>query len=260
MSPPASPQPHHDSTWWACPLPHLAGALTPPAVQDAIQHQQRPSAQLQTQMAQFQSPSAQLQPHGETRQGRVAQTAHTSRKPPSSAAPFHKPTHQRQTSTGTRGGQQGHRGNGATVLRPTAGHLREPGPWPCGHGTVLALSPSHPHPVREWPPSEMAIHHVVLPQGHCQGGGRQRKAQGPSPYQAAYGPRWRALSGALAGPQRPSWRLVQDCWHSVCTLPLSRGAVQHVIHRVSQALVPPSEAMATLAHQAPVGSMDDTPG
>jgi transposase len=69
----------------------------------------------------------------------------------------------------------------------------------------------------------------------------------------------RALIGELAGRHRTSWRLGQDCCHSVCNIPISLGAVQKVIQRVSQALVPHHEAMATLAHQAPVGSMDATP-
>jgi transposase len=58
---------------------------------------------------------------------------------------------------------------------------------------------------------------------------------------------------------RTSWRLVPDFCPSVFTIPLSLGAVQKVIQRGSQALVPHHEAMATLAHQAPVGYIDETP-
>src|SRR5262249_48999977 len=54
-------------------------------------------------------------------------------------------------------------------------------------------------------------------------------------------------------------RLVQDFCHSVLHIPISLGAVQKVINRVSQAIVPHYEAIATLARQAPVGYIDETP-
>jgi transposase len=259
MSQPASPQPHHDSILWALPFTQLEWELTPPAVQDYIKNQHQQIAQLQTRMAQFQTQMAQLQQQVETLQGRVAKTSQPSSKPPSSDSPFNKPKRQRKTSTSKRGGQKGHRSNGPTLLSPTAVHLLEPGPCPCGHGNVISLSPYHTHQVIELPPSEMAIHHFVLQQGHCQGGGRQLKAQVPSQYQAGYGPRLSALIGALAGMHRTSWRLVQDFCHSVFNIPISLGAVQKVINRVSQAIVPHSEAIATLAHQAPVGYIAETP-
>src|SRR5262245_39587557 len=259
MSQPASPQPHHDSLLWALPFTQLAWELTPPAVQDYIKHQHQQMAQLQTQMAQFQSQIEQLQQQVETLQGRVAQTSQTSSKPPSSDAPFNKPKRQRKTSTSKRGGQKGHRGNGPTLLSPTEVHLIEPGPCPCGAGNVISLSPYHTHQVIELPPIEMEIHHFVLQQGHCQGCGRQLKAQVPSSYQAGYGPRLSALIGELAGVHRTSWRLIQDFCHSVCNISISLGAVQKVINRVSQALVPHYEAIAALAHQAPVGYIDETP-
>jgi transposase len=259
MSQPTSPQPHHDSTLWALPFTQLEWELTPPAVRDYTKHQHRQIAQLQTQMAQFQSQIEQLQHQVETLQGRVAQTSQTSSKPPSSDSPFNKPKRQRKTSTSKRGGQKGHRGNGPTILSPTEVHLIEPGPCPCGAGNVISLSPYHTHQVIELPPIEMEIHHFVLQQGHCQGCGRQRKAQVPSPYQAGYGPRLSALIGELAGVHRTSWRLIQDFCHSVCNIPISLGAVQKVINRVSQAIVPHYEAIATLAHQAPVGYIDETP-
>jgi transposase len=259
MSQPASAQPHHDSILWALPFTQLEWALTPPAVQNYIKSQHRQIAQLQTQMAQFQSQIEQLQQQVEPLQGRVAKTSQTSSKPPSSDSPFNKPKRQRKTSTGTRGGQKGHRGNGPTLLSPTEVHLIEPGPCPCGHGNVVSLSPYHTHQVIELPPIEMEIHHFVLQQGQCPGCGRQLTAQVPSQHQAGYGPRLSALIGELAGMHRTSWRLVQDFCHSVFNIPISLGAVHKVINRVSQAIVPLYEAIATVAHQAPVGYIDETP-
>ena len=52
---------------------------------------------------------------------------------------------------------------------------------------------------------------------------------------------------------------MQDFCHSVLHIPISLGAVHKVINRVSPALLPHDEAMATLARQAPVGDLDETP-
>jgi transposase len=211
------------------------------------------------QIAQFQTQIKQLQTQVETLQGQVDKTSQTSSKPPSSDSPFNKPKRQRKTSSGQRGGQQGHRGQGPTLLSPTEVRLIEPGPCPCGHGNLVALTPYYTHQVIELPPIEMEVHHFILQQGQCQGCGRQLKAQVPSDYQAGYGPRFSALIAELAGMHRTSWRLIQDFCHSVCNIPISLGAVQKVIQRVSQAIAPHHEAIAALAHQAPVGYIDETP-
>jgi transposase len=244
---------------WALPFGQLEWELTPPAVQDYIKRQHQHIAQLQSQLGQFQSQIAQLQHQVEPLQGRVAKTSQTSSKPPSSDSPCNKPKRRRQTSSGKRGGHKRHRGHGPTLLSPTAVQLIEPGPCPWGHGNWVALTPSYTHQGIALPPIEMEVHHCILQQGLCQGGGRQLKAQVPSDHQAGYGPRLRARSGALAGMHRTSWRLGQDFCHSVFHIPISLGAGQKVVQRVSQALVPHHEAIATLAHQAPVGDIDETP-
>jgi transposase len=58
---------------------------------------------------------------------------------------------------------------------------------------------------------------------------------------------------------RNSRRLVQDFCHSVLHRPRSLGAIQKVIERVSQAIVPHYEAIAALARHATVGYIDETP-
>lgn len=58
---------------------------------------------------------------------------------------------------------------------------------------------------------------------------------------------------------RSSRRLIQDFCHAVLHIPMSLGAVQKMIDRVSEAIVPYYGAIATLARQAPVGYIDETP-
>jgi transposase len=50
-----------------------------------------------------------------------------------------------------------------------------------------------------------------------------------------------------------------DFCHTVLNIPVSLGAVQKLIDRVSSAILPHYEAIATLARQARVGYIDETP-
>jgi transposase len=244
IQPPSSQAPT-DSLLWALPFCHMDWELTPPAVQDYIHSLHQQIKQLQQQV--------------DTLQGRVEKTSQTSSKPPSSDSPFDKPKRQPRQSSGKRGGRQGHSGKGPTLLSPTEVHLIAPGPCACGHGELVSLAPYYTHQVVELPPMKLDIQHFVLHQGTCRGCGRALTAQVPSEPQTGYGPRLTALIGELAGMHRTSRRLIQDFCHSVLNLPISLGAVQKIIDRVSHAIVPHYEAIATLARHAPVGSIDETP-
>jgi transposase len=230
MLTPAAPAKTNMSLW-ALPFSPTEWGLTPPAVQAHVQRLQQRVHQLEQQV--------------ETLQGRVERTSQTSSKPPSSDSPFHKPTRQPRPSGGPRGARPGHPGHGPTLLSPTEVHLIEPAPCACGHGTLISLAPYDTHQVIELPPLEMDIPHFVLHQGICAGCGKHLKAQVPTAHQAGYGPRLTALIGELAGMHRTPWRLVQDFCHSVLHIPMSLGAVQKMINRVSQAIVPHYEAIAT---------------
>jgi len=245
MIAPSSSPSHTDSVWWTLPVCQMDWELTPPAVQDYVERLRQHIKQLEKQV--------------ETLQGRVEKTSQTSSKPPSSDSPFNKPQRKRGSSSGKRGGQKGHRGQGPKLLSPTEVHLIEPTPCACGHGQLVSLEPYYTHQVVELPPIEMDIQHFILHQGTCSGCGRTLKAQIPSAHQAGYGPRLTALVGQLAGMHRNSRRLIQDFCHSVLKVPVSLGAVQKMIDRVSNAILPHYEAIATLARQATVGYIDETP-
>lgn len=241
----SSSQPHTDPILWALPVCQMEWEQTPPAVRDYIDSLHKQIQDLEKQV--------------DTLQGRVDKTSQTSSKPPSSDSPFNKSKRNPRKSSGKRGGKKGHRGKGTTLLSPTEVHLIEPGPCACGHGKLVSLEPYYTHQVIELPPIEMDIHHFILQQGACGGCGRTLKAQIPSAHQAGYGPRLTALIGELAGMHRNSRRLIQDFCHSVLNIEVSLGAVQKMIDRVSQALLPHYEAIAAQARQATVGYIDETP-
>ncbi len=235
---------------WRFPFSHTEWDHTPDAVQ-------APVLTLHTQLYALQQQQHQRQQQVDTLQGRLDQTSKTSRKPPSSDSPFTKPT--RRPSSGKRGARQGHPGSGVTLLAPTDVHHVYPAPCACGAGALGTPTRYRTHQVIELPPMEMAITHFLLHQAHGVGCGALLKATIPSEHTTGYGPRLTALLGERGGMHRNSRRLVQDFCHSVLHLPMRLGAIQKVIDRVSQALVPHDEAMAVLAHHAPVGSMDATP-
>ena len=159
MIAPSASQPHTDSILWALPVCQMDWERTPPAVQDYIQSLRQQIKQLEEQV--------------ETLQGQVAKTSQTSSKPPSSDSPFNKPKRDRRPSSGKRGGQKGHRGQGPTLLSPTEVLLIEPGPCACGHSELVSLAPYYTHQVIELPPIEMDIQHFILHQGTCSGCGRR---------------------------------------------------------------------------------------
>jgi transposase len=230
---------------WAPPFSQEEWAMTPPSVQDHLLSLHKRVAQLTQQV--------------EALQARLDKTSQTSHKPPSSDSPFQKPKRQAHRTGAPRGGRQGHPGSGPLLLEPTDVHLIEPGPCVCGQGELVALAPYHTHQVIELPPIELQVDHVILHQGTCSACGKQLKAQLPPAHSSGYGPRLSAWIAELAGMRRLSRRAIQDMCRSVLRLPMSLGAIQNVIDRASQAIVPHYEAIATLARHATVGYIDETP-
>src|SRR5438128_1850811 len=119
-------------------------------------------------------------------------------------------------------------------------------------------TPYQTHQVIELPPIEMEVTHWVLYQGCCLGCGTWSKAPLPPEHATGYGPRFSALIGALAGTYGNGRRMVQTFCASVLRVPLSLGAIQKVLDRVTQAIDPYDGVRATQARQSSVNSIDET--
>jgi transposase len=128
----------------------------------------------------------------------------------------------------------------------------------CGQQEFPATMPYYTHQVIELPEIQMAVTHVVLHEGHCPGCGRLLKAELPAKYRYGYGPRFTALIGELSGSQRGSRSAVQEFCTSVLGVPISRGAIQRVVDRVSEAITPHYEAIAGKARSTQVNYIDET--
>lgn len=221
---------HGPPAAWPFPWSHRDWEQTPPAVQTYLLSRPQRLAPLQSQLDRLQE--------------RLDKPSQTSHKPPSSEAPFTTPTAQRGQSLGQRGGRPGHPGTGPQLLSPTAGQSLYPEPGACGQGAVLSTVPSPTHQVIALPPIDLPSTPVVFPQGTCAGWGHLRQATWPRTQRTGSGPRLTALVGELSALHRSSRRLGQDLCGSVLPIPSSLGTIQTLMDRTSQALVPPSPAIA----------------
>jgi transposase len=113
--------------------------------------------------------------------------------------------------------------------------------------------------VIELPPITMEVTHWVLHQGWCPACGRWSHAHIPAEHASGYGPRFSALMGELAGTYGNGRRMVQTFCASVLQMPISLGAIQKVLDRLTQAIDPYYVMIARQARQAAVNYIDETP-
>lgn len=110
----------------------------------------------------------------------------------------------------------------------------------------------------ELPEIQMSVTHVVLHEAHCPQCRGVIKAEIPAGYRYGYGPRLTALIGELSGSQRNSHSMVQEFCMSVLGVPTSRGAIQHAVDRISEALSPHYQVIGAKARGARVNYIDET--
>jgi transposase len=178
-----------------------------------------------------------------------------SNKPPSSDTPFKKKQKKKRGKAGAKKGHQGHR---QVMLEPTEVLVIKPPQCSCGHSELTETKPFHTHQVIEFPEIRMEVTHFVLQQGRCPKCGTLQKANLPIEHQSGYGPRMTALIGEIAGTHANSRSTIQDFCASVLRIPISKGAIQKVIDRVSEAIKPHYEAIGHVAREAKVNYVDET--
>ena len=183
-----------------------------------------------------------------------------SHRPPSADSPYKKPRrHTTPTTPRKAGGKPGHPGHRQVLLLPTTVHEVRPERCACGNTMLALLRPYYTHQVLELPPIAMEVTHWVLHQGWCGDCGHWTKAQVPPEQRIGYGPRFSARVAELAGTYGNGRRMVQTFCASVLRVPLSLGAIQKVLDRVTQAIEPHYTTIATQARQALVNYIDETP-
>lgn len=190
-------------------------------------------------------------------EARVSQTSSNSDRPPSSDPPCVKRA-AHPGAQGRPGAKLGHPGHRQALLVPTEVRQLKPQTCACGQQEFPATMPYHIHQVIELPEIRMSVTHLVLHEAHCPRCGRLIKAELPAEYSSGYGPRLTALIGELSGPQRNSRSMVQEFCASVLGVPISRGAIQRAVDRVSEAISPHYKAIGAKARGATVNYIDET--
>jgi transposase len=190
-------------------------------------------------------------------EARLSQNSRNSDRSPSSDPPFvTKPSF--STTQGTPGAKPGHPGHRQVLLAPTEVIEVTPDVCVCGQQEFPEARAYYTHQVIELPEIQMAVTHVELHETRCPRCGRLLKAELPAAYRYGYGPRLTALIGELSGGQRDSRTAVQEFCASVLGVPMSRGAIQRMVDRVSEAIVPLYAAIAEQARSTKVSYIDET--
>ena len=183
-----------------------------------------------------------------------------SSKPPSSDGPFKKPVKKTKKRKRKKGGQKGHKGHRQQTLEPTDTQMILPTICDCGQyeldtGTI---EPFYTHQHIELPEIQMAVTHFLLHKGKCKCCGKTVRAAIPNEYRSGYGSRLCALIAELSGIEGSSRQTVQGFCQSVLGFPISTGAIQNVIDRVSAALNPAYDHIGQMARTQPVNHIDET--
>jgi len=167
-------------------------------------------------------------------------------------------TRPRWTCANCSSAKPGHPGHCQALLAPTEVIKVQPEACPCGQTQFPNSTPYYTHQVIELPEVQMSVKHIVLHEARCPQCGCLIKASLPNQHRHGYGPRLTTLIGELSGGQRDSRSAVQEFCTSVLGVPISRGAIQRAVDRVSEAIQPHYEAIAEQARGAQVNYSDET--
>jgi transposase len=192
-------------------------------------------------------------------EARFNQNSSNSSRPPSTDAPATK--RQRRMNAAERrrpGGKPGHPSHPQVLLAPTATISLVPEVCSCGQHGLVDLIPYHTHQVLELPVIRPEVTHWLLHQGQCPSCGTLCKASLPAEQVSGYGPRLTAFIGEMAGIVGASRSAVQDLCASICSIPLSKGAIQKMVDRVSTAIGPYYDTIGQVARSAAVNYIDET--
>jgi transposase len=195
----------------------------------------------------------------DTLEARLHQNSSNPGRPPSTDAPAQK--RQRRMNAAERrrpGGKPGHPGHPQVLMAPTATISLFPEVCACGQRGLADLILYHTHQVIELPVMRPDVTHWLLHQGQCRSCGKRCKATVPTDQGSGYGPRLTGFVGEMAGIVGASRSAVQDLCTSVFGISLSKGAIQKMVDRVSEAIGPHYTAIGEVARTSLVNYIDET--
>ena len=243
------------------PISEFDWLSTPLSVRQYILQLESTIESMQGQVVQLQK---QLETQGarlEQLEVRVNKNSRNSSKPPSSDSPYSNPERPTKAKGGKpKGGQKGHQGHRQQMLVPTRIDQITPSHCSCGHRDFSrqTMTPFYTHQHTELEDIPLNIIHFVLTKCDCPKCGKSVKAGLPASVRTGYGPRLSAFIGELSGLNGMSRNDVKRLCGSVLGLPISTGAIQKIIDRVSTAIEPAYKAIGRIAQSAPCNYVDET--
>ena len=203
---------------------------------------------------------------------RLGQNSGNSSKPPSSDPPMSRQERRAlarkraKESLRKAGGQPGHEGKHRQMAPPErVDEFFEHRPERCSgcgngfEGTEQRVGDPLVHQKWELPPIRPLIHEHRLLRLRCQGCGKATLAGLPAGVSgSAFGPRPEAHIATLAGVFRLSRRQVAQAVEEMLGIPISVGAVDATIMRMSAVLTDPWQALREAVREAEVVHADET--
>jgi len=187
---------------------------------------------------------------------RLHQDSSNSSKPPSSDSPYNKKPDKNKKQNA--GGKKGHKGHSQVMLEPTETILVKPESCSCGNTNFPETEPYRTHQEIELPKIKMDVTHFILHKGACPCCGKINKAHVPPEHKTGYGPRLSAFIGEVGGVQGNSRTTIKEFCSSLLDIPISKGAIQKVIDRTSEAIKPHYEVIGRVARNTTVNYIDET--
>ena len=189
---------------------------------------------------------------------RLNSNSSNSNRPPSSDNPHMKPKSTEDSVKGKPGAKSGHKGSGQQLIEPSKSVALHPEKCVCGCEQFSSPEHYYTHQHIEFPEVKMEITHFLLYREKCTQCGTWSLASVPAEYQTGYGSRLCALIAELAGNHGDSRTTIQNFCTSVLGFPISLGAIQKVLDRASEAILPHYEAIGEHVRQQEVNHVDET--
>ena len=233
------------------PFSEAEWLATPQPVRQYIEMLEQSILQLTDAMAELKGRTDKLEE-------RMSRNSQNSNQPPSADPPFNRPERKKKKAKRKRGGQKGHPGRRQQLLEPTRVLPVKPTACSCGNKKLEKFEAFYTHQQVELPKIVLDVTHYVLHKGCCNRCGKIVSATLSTDQRFGYGPRMSALIAELSGMQGTSRRGAQQFLSSVFGVPISTGAIQKVIDRVSEAILPAYCKIGRTARSRKVGYVDET--
>jgi len=189
---------------------------------------------------------------------RLNSNSSNSDRPPSTDNPHKKDESTEPSAKGKPGAKPGHQGFGQDLIMPSKSIALHPTKCACGCEQFISPEHYYTHQYIELPEIKIEVIHFLLFREKCKECGALNNASIPGEFQTGYGSRLSSMIAELAGNHGDSRETIQNFCTSVLDFHISLGAIQKIIDRASEAILPHYEAIGEYVRQQSVNHVDET--